>query len=881
MAFELQILHTSDQEAGIPALNDAPGLSAVLNALEGDFANTIKLSSGDMFIAGPFFDASRRIYDGGGSEGLPGVADILIQNELGWDAAAVGNHEFTGGSENFFNLLAPNAAIVNGAEGGGQGIGAGGYPGAAFPYLATNLDYTNAALPTGLSVVPSGGSPQPNSFTGSVIVDINGEQVGVLGAVTPYLPAIASIGNIVMETGEGITSGTPIDQQVDVLIENLQPEVQALTDAGINKIVLMTHLQEAEIEQALAQALVDQDIPVDVHIGGGSHRVMASAGTIPPLREDETQQNSGQLLIPYPQEFTNGEDDDAENTIYYVNTGANYRYLSQLVATFDDNGVITEIGEDSGTFATDIAGVARVYPNETVATIDDVKALADPELVAIVEGVGSYVNGLDAIIFGQTDVFLNGIRGSVRTEETNLGNLAGDANDFYAEEYLEAGLLGDALAAFDGIDISFRNGGGIRDAIGVSFVAGGGDDLIQLPPPANPGVNKEEGDVSQLDISNSLRFDNTLTVGTITAAALYETAEHMVARGPTAAGQFGQISGFAFSYDLTAQPRTTEQSGARIQNLAILNEDGGIKDAVVRDGELVGDPNRVFSVVTLGFLAGGGDSYPQVIANQVNLDDLTTAPDSLGNADLLAGGEQDALAEYLAAFFNEDNSQAAFAEADTPQTLDERIQNLAVREDTVLESEEIVIEGTDGSDELIGSDANERFFAKAGKDTVAGGLGADQIDGGDGNDILRGDLNERFSGVEGDNDTITGGAGNDRIGGKSGDDELYGDEGNDRIWGDDGNDIIRGGVGNDFIWGDAASVAEGSDTFILAAGEGTDTLFDFEVGIDFIGLADGLTYGQLELTQAGNRTTISFNDETLAILKGVAQPLGEASFTLV
>ncbi|NJO44643.1 MAG: hypothetical protein HC835_02840 [Oscillatoriales cyanobacterium RM2_1_1] len=54
MAFELQILHASDQEAGIPALTDAPGLSAVLNALEDDFENTIKLSSGDLFIAGPF-----------------------------------------------------------------------------------------------------------------------------------------------------------------------------------------------------------------------------------------------------------------------------------------------------------------------------------------------------------------------------------------------------------------------------------------------------------------------------------------------------------------------------------------------------------------------------------------------------------------------------------------------------------------------------------------------------------------------------------------------------------------------------------------------------------------------------------------------------------
>ncbi|NJO44644.1 MAG: hypothetical protein HC835_02845, partial [Oscillatoriales cyanobacterium RM2_1_1] len=595
------------------------------------------------------------------------------------------------------NLLAPNPTIVNGME-GGVGIGAAGYPGAAFPYLSTNLDFSaytdenpdNGQLPDGLSVVESGGAPQPNSLSGSVIVEINGEQVGVLGAVTPYLPSIAGIGNVVMETGEGFSSATPRQQQVDVLVTNLQPEVQALTDAGVNKIILMTHLQEAEIEQALAQALVDQDIPVDIHIGGGSHRVMTNEGTIPPLRLDETQQNNNQLLTPYPQPFTNAGDDDAENTIYYINTGANYRYLSQLIANFDDNGVITEIGEESGTFATDIAGVARLYPEVTVEDLDDVKALADPELVGIIEGVGGLVNGLDANIFGQTDVFLNGIRGDVRTQETNLGNLTADANDFYAEEYLNAGLLGEAFAEFDGIDISFKNGGGIRDIIGQSFVAGGGGELVQLPPAANPNVGKEAGDISQLDISNSLRFNNTLTAGTTTAEGLYEIAEHMVARGETTAGQFGQIGGFAFSYDLTAPARTVSSTsevtpGERIQSLALLDEDGEVKDVVVQDGELVGDPNRTFSVVTLGFLATGGDSYPDVITNQVNLDDLTE-PVTLDGANLVPGSEQDALGEYLAAVF----SETPFNQPDTPQAEDERIQNIAVRDDTVIPEEPII-----------------------------------------------------------------------------------------------------------------------------------------------------------------------------------------------
>ncbi|HIK46560.1 MAG TPA: 5'-nucleotidase C-terminal domain-containing protein, partial [Leptolyngbyaceae cyanobacterium M65_K2018_010] len=573
------------------------------------------------------------------------------------------------------SLLAPNPNWVNGAK-GGQGIGPGGYPGTLFPYLATNLNYSAASLPAGLTVVPSGGSPLPNTLTGSVIADVNGTKVGILSAVTPYLPTIANISPVTMTTGSDLTSTTPISQQVEALVTNLLPEIQLLEGADINKIILMTHLQESEIEQALAQRLVDLGAGVDIHIGGGCHRVMSDEATAPPLRLDETQQTSGQLLQPYPQVFSNGT-----NTVYYVNTGSNYRYLSQLVATFDENGVITSIGDDSGTFATDIAGVDRLYP-EVITTFEQVRALADPEIVAIVEGVGNYVNTLDSIIYGQTDVFLNGIRGDVRTQETNLGNLTANANDYYAEQYLVA--YGDALlAGFSRIDISFKNGGGIRDQIGQSFIPGGGGDLVQLPPAGNPNVGKEEGDISQLDISNSLRFDNSLSIGIVSAAGLYAIAEHMVARVEAAGGQFGQIGGFRFSYDPTAPARTSATPGARIQNLAVVEDDGRIKDVIVQNGTLVGNPDRTFSVVTLGFLATGGDSYPTVLQNVVSLETLAEPP-TLGRADLKAGGEQDALAEYLAAFYNQDKGQAPYNEADTPRELDERIQNLAFRADTVL-----------------------------------------------------------------------------------------------------------------------------------------------------------------------------------------------------
>ncbi|MEM7064425.1 MAG: CAP domain-containing protein [Cyanobacteria bacterium P01_B01_bin.77] len=162
--------------------------------------------------------------------------------------------------------------------------------------------------------------------------------------------------------------------------------------------------------------------------------------------------------------------------------------------------------------------------------------------------------------------------------------------------------------------------------------------------------------------------------------------------------------------------------------------------------------------------------------------------------------------------------------------------------------------------------------AKASSDTepMAGGLGDDLIIGNDNDNVLRGDLNQRDSGGSiGGDDIILGHEGNDRIGGKGGDDILLGGAGDDTIWGDDGDDILRGGLGNDTLTGDDFSGGSGADIFILAAGEGMDMIMDFEVGIDLIGLAYGLTFADLSLGQSNNATIISIGTEVLAEVKNV------------
>lgn len=190
----------------------------------------------------------------------------------------------------------------------------------------------------------------------------------------------------------------------------------------------------------------------------------------------------------------------------------------------------------------------------------------------------------------------------------------------------------------------------------------------------------------------------------------------------------------------------------------------------------------------------------------------------------------------------------------------------------LTENETVV--GTDSDDLLI-----SRRSGVSGDNLMAGLLGDDIIYGTDGDDVLRGDRNSRDAGgKDGGDDLIYGGAGNDRIGGKAGNDQLFGEDGNDQIWGDDGDDLLWGGKGNDTLTGDNQSGGKGSDTFVLAVGEGTDTITDFQVGIDKIGLAGVLTFGQLQRT--GN--TIGYNGETLATLTGVdTTMLTEASFVPV
>jgi Tol biopolymer transport system component len=125
------------------------------------------------------------------------------------------------------------------------------------------------------------------------------------------------------------------------------------------------------------------------------------------------------------------------------------------------------------------------------------------------------------------------------------------------------------------------------------------------------------------------------------------------------------------------------------------------------------------------------------------------------------------------------------------------------------------------------------------------------------------------------NDNQTGTSGNDIINGSEGSEVLTGLRANDVLNGGDGNDILYGGKGSDTLNGglgnDTLEGSAGKDVFVLGAGLGVDTIFDFGNRQDTIQLINGLTFGQLSISPGTNGTLIRLasSGEVLASLTGV------------
>ena len=656
--FTLQVLHASDMESSIDAVIDAPNFAAVMNKLEGTYGNTVKLASGDCFIPSPFLSAGEDAsiqtplrntassYYAGSTAGLRaaiGRVDVAMMNIMGFQGSALGNHEFDLGTSEVNSIIGVDIRS-NGAD--------KRWVGAQFPYLSANLNfsadanlsylYTNKRLPVdSFKTSPNiTANAQKKGLAPSSILIVNGEKIGIVGATTQVLASISSPGATTV-----IGSNT---DNMPGLAAILQPVIDSLRFIeGINKIIVMSHLQQLANEKALAPLLKG----VDIIIAGGSHALTA---------DGNDRIRPGNVVVDKYPIMTQNNDLEP---LAILNTTAEWKYVGRFVANFSDAGVLIPSLLDStinGAYAADTAMVTQLWGNYASAFTAGSKAANVRTLCA---AIGNVIVSKDGNKFGKASVFLEGRRDFVRTQETNLGNVSSDANLWLAKRYDPQ------------VRVSIKNGGGIRSAIGQVVSVGGGVQL--LPTAANPSAGKNAGDISQLDIENSLRFNNKLSIVTVNAAGLKRLLEHGVSatKPGITPGQFPQVGGVMFSYD------TLKTVGNKIQSMVIVDSLGNRLDTIVRFGSLHGDTSRLIKVVTLDFLAGGGDNYPFVANgfNRVNLD--TAFKDSMYARFQANGSEQDAFADFMYANHN----SLPYAVRDTNLLGDNRIQLLNTRQDGIFQ----------------------------------------------------------------------------------------------------------------------------------------------------------------------------------------------------
>lgn len=514
--FWLTVLHNNDGESQLinagEGLQDFGGIArfaTLVDDLRVDAKRnfrgksaSILLSSGDNFLAGPEFNASL-------AKGVP-FFDSIALDIIGYDAFAIGNHEFDFGPDILEDFI----------------LGFNFTP----PFVSVNLDFGNEP---GLQALRDMGI-----IVDKTVIKKKGEKIGVVGATTPELPFISSPRN------------TIVLQNIAELVQN---EINELENKGINKIILISHLQDIDEDLILAQQLEG----LDIMIAGGGGELLA---------------NPGDLLVPgdsatgtYP-EIAFGAD-GAE--IPVITTPGDYKYVGRLAVGFNRDGEIIKIDENSGLVR--VAGGDNpdaVRPNRRIQR-------------RVVEPVQEFVSELAANVIATSEVALEGRRDpGIRTQETNLGNLTADSLRFQAAQ----------LASDFGVpepDVALQNGGGIRN-----------NSLI----PA--------GDITELTTFDILPFTNFVTiVPEIPRNQFKEIMEHAVAVLPGAGGQFAQISGFSIVVDTTGTAQEVDADGN------VIVPGSRIVDLILDDGTdiVVGgvlQPGDDITVATIDFLARGGDAYP-------------------------------------------------------------------------------------------------------------------------------------------------------------------------------------------------------------------------------------------------------------------------------
>lgn len=324
----------------------------------------VMISSGDNFLAGPEFSV-------GFDRGVP-FYDTIAMELIGYDAVALGNHDFDFGPSVLADFLA-------------------GYDNPP-PYVAANVDFSGE--PELQAYVDAG------VISKSHIIFQRGKRIGVVGLQTPNLPFISSPGNVEVS---------------DDLVTFVQHAVNRFKDRNVDIIILASHLQNIQNEIDLVAELKD----VDLVIAGGGDELLA---------------NFDDLLIPGDEDNIHGPypiiaTDSRGNEVPIVTTTGEYRYVGKIVLGFDRRGNVVHIDALR-------SGPVRVAGGDCNGNLPCNDAVEPDPLMQemVVDPVVEGLEELASNVIAQSEVDLDGTRAGVRSMETNQGNLVADSLLWQARE---------------------------------------------------------------------------------------------------------------------------------------------------------------------------------------------------------------------------------------------------------------------------------------------------------------------------------------------------------------------------------------------------------------------------------------------------------------
>jgi len=358
----------------------------------------IFVDAGDVFQGTLYFNAWR------------GEADHYFYNNLGYDAVAIGNHEFDLGDQALADFIRgtvyPNSTTTS------------------FPIVSANITAGGASP---LAPLFEGDLwTTPGRWARAVIRTLpSGERVGIIGLTTAETPNIAS-------PSRDVSFGADYAAIIQPLIDTLRGAPN-----NCRTVICLSHIGYAG-DRALAAAVRG----LNIIVGGHSHTPLLPAGLgLTP---------GASPVAAYPQIVKDLDNED----VVIVQDWEWGKWIGDLIVGFDANGRVSSVGSASAVipvWANDVPSSRSPLPGEPPTAIAPFAGFE----TAITTTFKPRIDALNNQIFGASLSELP--NADVRARETALGNLIADA---FRDRIARAGGNPEGLPI-----VAIINGGGIRTSL--------------------------------------------------------------------------------------------------------------------------------------------------------------------------------------------------------------------------------------------------------------------------------------------------------------------------------------------------------------------------------------------------------------------------------